>query len=283
MSSIERAADRLTKLSAKTKQNKNGVLELPVSSESLARGGEETKRKHQLDLERMEREGFLTPGMGQTPLAEEYRAIKRPLLMNAFGKGTTLVKRGNLVMITSGLPGEGKTFTSVNLAMSISMELDATVLLVDADISKSAATKTLGLMDSPGLIDVLLDEQTTIGDVIQSTNVPKFSVIPAGRSHSYTTELLASDQMRCTVDELAGRYSDRIIVFDAPPLLVTSQASVLAHHVGQILFVVEAGKTPRHAVKAAVSQLGDDRVIGMVLNKRRRSSDGYYGGYYGSY
>lgn len=231
----------------------------------------------------LERQGLLIPEADRNLLAEEYRLIKRPLLMNAFGKVSAGIERGNLVMISSALPGEGKTFTSFNLAMSMALELNSTVLLVDSDVIKPSLTRLLGLENQPGLTDVLLNSKMDLSDVIFPTDLPRLKVMPAGCNHVHSTELLASDQMGRLAQDLSERYPDRIVVFDAPPLLVTSEASVLAHQAGQILLVVEAAKTPQRVVKEAISRLNADKVIGMVLNKSRRSFRGGYGGYYGAY
>jgi receptor protein-tyrosine kinase len=237
-----------------------------------------------LNLGKLERQGYLTPDASRTKLAEEYRAIKRPLLQNAFNKGSVQLDNGNVVVVVSALPGEGKTFTAFNLAMSMAMEKDTTVLLVDGDILKASLTEMLNLRLAPGLTDVLLDHNVNLGDVIVRTEISKLSVLPAGQGHSHTTELLASSNMDRVVSELAHRYPDRIIIVDAPPLLVTSEAPILTKLAGQVLVVVEAGNTTQQVVSEAVSLLDNSKVIGMVLNKSRGSLGGdYYGQGYGYY
>ena len=239
-----------------------------------------------LNVTELERQGYLTPDAMRTKLAEEYRTIKRPLLHNAFGKGAVSVENGNVIVVVSALPSEGKTFTAFNLAMSMAMEKDTTVLLVDGDILKGSLTKMLRLGSARGLTDVLLDTKTSLGDVILKTEIPKLSVLPAGQGHSHSTELLASSNMERVAFELAQRYPDRIIIIDAPPLLVTTEAPILSRLAGQILMVVEAGKTTQQVLNEALSQLdNNNRVIGMVLNKSRGSLGGDYFGkgytYYG--
>lgn len=239
----------------------------------------------ELDLNRLKAEGYITPVGGRGQLAEEFRMIKRPLLINAFGKGAALVPDGNLIMVTSTYPGEGKTFTAVNLALSITKEVDKTVLLVDADVGRSRIHRVLGTPSGPGLIDLLLDDQIDLGDVIVRTNIPNLRVLPKGRSHPHATELLASNEMARVARELANRYPDRIVIFDSPPLLITSEAVVLSSHMGQIVFVVESKKTPQGAVKEALSLLDDSKPIGLVLNKTRKAIGTEYYGYggYGAY
>ena len=281
-SSIEKAIQRSenkgkAKLDEPQKMHAGSV----GSSESALLDSESKSQCH-VDLKELEEMGFLVPDSGhQMEMADEYRIIKRPLLANAFGKGVVPVDNGNLVMIVSALPGEGKTFTTINLGMSMAMEMDTTVLVMDGDLINPALSRVFGLADKPGLVDLLLDKEMDIGDVIYNTDIPKLKILPAGHSYHHSTELLGGEEMSRVVSELSARYDDRIILVDAPPLLVTSQANALARHAGQILMVVEEASTPQQAVKEAVSQLKEDKVIGMVLNKSTQSSFGVYGGYYG--
>lgn len=237
-----------------------------------------------INLARLKQAGLITPDGERSTIAEEFRQIKRPLLMNAFNQGVAQVKNGNLIMVTSSLPGEGKSFSSVNLAMSIAMEMDHTVLLVDADVAKPSIPGLLGVKADRGLMDLLLDDTLQLSDVLIRTNVEKLVVLPAGRGHRYSTELLASVAMRRLVEEMGQRYSDRIIIFDSPPLLVTSEARVLASYMGQIVVVVEAQKTTHEALRDALKHLEHCEVVGMLLNKGSiLPGSSYYGSYYGSY
>lgn len=264
----------------------NGVAEQggtdsPVSSrQQVPKVPARSSRQMDLDLEQLREQGFLIPDMTHSILAEEYRVIKRPLLNNAFGRSARKIDHGNLIAITSALPGEGKTFTSINLAMSVAMELDRTVLLVDADIGRPMLTVRLNFESELGLTDLLLDPGVDISDVLIRTNVSKLTVLPAGRRHHKATELLASDYMRSLATEFSERYPDRVVIFDSPPLLVTSQASVLARLVGQVALVVEAGRTPQHLVKEALGMLDSTEIVGLVLNK---SSQDLGTNYYYSY
>ena len=239
----------------------------------------------EIDLARLEEMGMLVPANGRSVMAEEYRAIKSPILANAFGDKTRPDDHSNLVMVTSALPGEGKSFTSICLAMSIAMELDRTVLLVDADLSRSSVTKYLGIEADAGLVDYLLEPDKKLEEVLIKTNVSNLTILPSGRPHQHATELLASDAMTQLAQELANRYPDRIIVIDTPPLLVTSESKVLTGLVGQILIVVEAFKTAQSTLDDALGLLDGDMNVGLVLNKNRTGkSGGYYGGYgYGYY
>lgn len=237
-----------------------------------------------INLARLKQAGMITPDGERSTIAEEYRQIKRPLIMNAFNQGVAPVKNGNLIMVTSSLPGEGKSFSSVNLAMSIAMEMDHTVLLVDADVAKPSVPGLLGLKADRGLMDLLLDESLQLADVLIKTNVEKLTLLPAGRGHRYSTELLASVAMRRLIEEMGQRYSDRIIIFDSPPLLATSEARVLASYMGQIVVVVEAQKTTHEALREALKHLEHCDIVGMLLNKGNYlPGNSYYGSYYGAY
>jgi receptor protein-tyrosine kinase len=240
-----------------------------------------TSRQVVLDLQGLERSGFLTPNQAQSLLAEEYRHLKRPILRRATPREADHVDEGNLVIMTSSLPGEGKTYMSINLAMSIAMEVDRTILLVDADVAKADVSRVLGVHDEPGLSSYLSGKETDLSKLILRTNVETLSVLPAGPHYSKLTELLASEQMSALVKDLSLRYPDRIVLFDSPPLLATSGASVLTHLMGQVLMVVEAVRTPKSAVKAALRQLVGVRSLNFVLNKQRRSAGGAYGSGYG--
>lgn len=239
------------------------------------------KRTVRIDLDALRARGMVVPDGMPTPVAQQFRVIKRPLLVNAFGgAGKRTVPNGRRLMITSAFPGEGKSFCSINLAMSIAAERDHGVLLVDADVARPAIPRQLGIDTDAGLIDWLLDGSPDLSQLVLDTNVDTLSILPAGRRHDRTTELLASDGMSRLLDELTHRYPDRIIICDAPPLLVTTEARVLASHMGQIVLVVEAGKTPREMVTQALSTIESCEVVGLVLNKAPAvETGGYYAGY----
>jgi len=226
-------------------------------------------RRVELDLVRMRELGMVTAAGGRTPLLEDFRVIKRPLLQRAFAQRQPGENPGNLIMLTSSLPGEGKTYCAINLAMSIAMELDHTVLLVDADVARPSVLRTLGLPAQRGLMDLLTDDKLDMADVMLRTNVDTLSILPAGTGTPRATELLASSTMSNLVNEIANRYPDRIVIFDSPPLLLTSEAHVLASHMGQIAIVVEAQTTTQHAVKEALHQLEGFNNVNLIYNKTR--------------
>ena len=226
-------------------------------------------RKVELDLTRMRELGMVTAAGGRTNLLEEFRIIKRPLLKRAFEERGPKDNPRNLIMVTSSLPGEGKTYSSINLAMSIAMELDHTVLLVDADVARPSVLRTLGLPAHRGLMDILIGDGPDVADVLLRTNVDTLTILPAGTSTPRATELLASSTMTKLLHELANRYPDRIIIFDSPPLLLTSESRVLASHMGQIVVVVEAQTTTQHAVKEALHKLEGFANVNLIYNKTR--------------
>lgn len=255
----------------------------PVHGSHVERAlGRRSQQVH-IDLERLAAAGFVTPDAPRSQLADEFRVIKRPLLTNVHGKSAAADARANLIMVTSSLPGEGKTFVAINLALSIAMELDNTVLLVDADVSRPATLERLGLPPSRGLLDILTDSALELPDVLLRTNVDQLSLLPAGTAHARATELLASDAMNRLVDELAVRYPDRMLVFDAPPLLPSTESRVLATHMGQVMLVVEAERTPQASVTQALATIESCPVVLTVLNKVPHSRLSAYYGHYGQY
>ena len=242
-------------------------------------------REIRIDLARLGQLGMVTPDVPRSAVAEEFRVIKRPLLRNAVATGAAAIKNGSLIMVSSAMPGEGKSFTAINLAISMAMELDYTVLLVDADVSRPSVLNRLGLPPERGLMDVLAGDVSELGDVLLRTNIEKLSILPAGMPHPRATEMLASESMNRLLEQIANRYHDRIIVFDSPPLLVTTEARVLATHMGQIVMVVEAERTTHSTVKQALATIESCPVKLMVLNKSRAAGAGSYYGYgygYGS-
>jgi exopolysaccharide/PEP-CTERM locus tyrosine autokinase len=225
--------------------------------------------------------GMLTPDIPRSDIAEEYRTIKRPLLINIAGDAvTTPIPHGNLIMVTSALEGDGKTFCAISLAMSIAMEQDKTVLFVDADTTKADAGQMLGVAaTSPGLIDLLQKPGASVDDFILPTNVEKLRILPAGALHNHANELLASARMQQLMLELSEDDPNRVVIFDSPPLLLTTEATVLADFMGQIVFVVSAEMTPQHAVTRAIEQIGEEKMVGMVLNRARQRMNPYYQAY----
>lgn len=238
--------------------------------------GRSRSRQVELDLARLEEAGYVIGANASSRIAEEFRIVKRPVLTNIQAAGKDMT-RANMVMVTSSVPGEGKTFTAINLALSIAMEMDRRVLLVDADVAQPTIPHRLGLSPGKGLLDMLSDPSLPLSECLLRTNIDKFTVLPAGTPHERSTELLASEAMSRLVADLTNRYPDRVVIFDTPPLLASSESRVLATYLGQILFVAEADRTAQATINEALSTIESCPVVMTVLNKARRTADAPYG------
>lgn len=274
-SKVEAPAVEASNSKAVEKDNKEDASKSPQA------GVEKKKGFIQLSTEG---EHFVSES-GRRIINEEYRAIKRKVLSNAFGPLAKTLNNSNIIMVSSPNPNEGKTFTAINLALSIALERDKTVLLVDADVLRPSVMKTIGQTFDSGLMEYLLGEIDDIGEAIYHTSLDTLKIIPAGKSHHLSSELLASTKMLDIVNEFATRYSDRVVIFDTPPLLGINETAILANLAGQAIVVVEEGKTNLNRVAKAVEQLNPDMAKGFVVNKSRAANSdgaGYYGYYYGS-
>ncbi|MBI5926158.1 MAG: AAA family ATPase [Aquabacterium sp.] len=313
MSTIEQAAKRLEQLrragvdvselsnSTTDETNTSGIAEpnsalpdtpvlvahepntpAPAATPSTTSAPVSDRKSRQIDLDflKMQRAGLLVPGQPRSQLEEEIRIIKRPLLDNVKEQSAIRPERANLIMVTSAMAGEGKTQTALNLAVSMAMELDYTVLLVEADVIRPTALERLGVKADKGLLDLLQHPGMDLSDVLLKTNIPKLTLLPTGTGNARSTELLASGAMSHLLNELASKYNDRVIVFDTPPLLSTTESRVLAAQMGQVVMVVEAAKTSLTMVKQAFATVEDHPVVMTVLNKYRgpkgHNTYGYY-------
>ena len=250
------------------------AVQAPVPAADIRKTGTTVR----IDLNRLRQQNMTTPDGERTAISESFRRIKRHIL--AYMSSPDAPPAANLIMITSSLPKEGKTFCTINLAISLAMEMDRRVLLVDADVLRPSVTAVLGINNvKKGLMDVLID-RISLEDVLCNTNIEKLSLLPAGRPHAHASELLASDAMRAMLKEMAERYHDRIIIFDSPPLLATTESCVLAGLMGQVLVVVEAGRTAESTLKDALSRIeSNNNVMGVLLNKGVAPGSALYGGY----
>ena len=285
---MSKIQESLRQLQARAKQ-RNGATAKPEKPEQkrLARlvprdhgyGGHQVV----VDHAQLRANGLLASGDDERRLAEQYRAIKRPLLSNADPANRDVMPLGNLVMVASALSGEGKTFTSVNLCLSIARERDWSVVLVDADSSKQDLTRLFSAENEPGFIDLLREPDLFFEDLVMPTDIPGFSILPAGKHDANTSELLASRRMKELCQEISSIDSGRMIVMDSSPLLLTTESTALATQVGQILMVVRANKTEQQSIVAALDRLDPDKAINCVLNQTSGSdiTEGY--GYYGYY
>jgi protein-tyrosine kinase len=305
MSVIEQAAKRLEELrragievagtpakESTPKRDRDGVAVSTIPADLretvepsgvavAARQRNATQAKFDIDLAKLAREGFVTPDMPRSRIADEFRIVKRPLIANATGKGKMPVRNGNLIMVTSAVPAEGKTFCALNLAMSIAMELDRTVLLVDADVARPSLPRLLGLPACKGLLDAVGDNSFDLDEALLQTNVEKLTLLTSGTQRTNATELLASEGMDRLLEELASRFPERIVIFDSPPILVTTESRVLASHMGQIVFVVRAESTLQSDVKKALATIEACPVKMILLNQARTVAQGAYGYGYG--
>jgi receptor protein-tyrosine kinase len=244
-------------------------------------------RTLRLDPTRLARRGIYMPQTIANRTTEEFRLIKRAALRRAAQAREDGNANANLVMVTSAKEGEGKTFVSLNLALSLAVEDAASVVLIDADTAKSSVSRHLGLPETDGLMELLEDPSAPAEQVMLATSVERLSVIPAGRPHRLGVELLASRRMGTILREIAERDPNRMVVLDAPPLLAATEPSALAAQVGQVLFVVETDRTSRAAVQESLGMLAVCPQVGLVLNKARFNFGGvrfgtYYSDYYAS-
>ncbi len=287
---VERAAQRLGDDSGPAPRPAPGAAPGPAvlppkpDAGSRASAGQASGRIA-IDLDRLQALGMVTPRGERSSIAEEFRMIKRPLLQAAFTYRPGQVRRDNLIMVTSALPSEGKTFTAINLAMSIAKERDVHVLLVDSDLSRPNVGPMLNVTAEKGLTDLLDDPALDVRDVLLRTNVPNLSLILAGKPHPMGTEMLASQRATSLIREMAERYKDRIVIFDSAPALVSAEGTALSPHVGQVLLIVEAERTTELEVKGALDVLHACDSIQLVLNKVRtrfglHGKGGYEGYYY---
>jgi receptor protein-tyrosine kinase len=299
MNSIEKALQKKNQQALKTEDKiDNSESEVETANQSsiekatAASPSNETKRqstkksplsnqKIEIDFAMLESKGFVSTNSQRQLINEEYRAIKRKLLDNAFGPLSKSLNNSNIIMVTSSRPGEGKTFTAINLALSIALEQDKTVLLVDADVLRPNVMRTLEQENKQGLMEYLLGEKDNISEVMCRTNLENLRIVSAGKSHHLSTELLASEKMYVAVEEFANRYTDRVVIVDTPPLLGINETAILANLAGQALVVTEEARTKLVDVQKAVEQLNPEMAIGFIVNKAEKgSSDGTGYGYY---
>lgn len=250
-----------------------------VAEPSTASALPRSSKAVQLDLHRLAQEVLLVPGHDRHELAAEFRGIKRPIVANLASSSNAAIPGSNLIVVTSAVPGEGKTFCAINLALSLAAEVDKTVLLVDADVLKPTVARRLGIDVQAGLLDVLANSKIDLADVLLKTNIPKFTLLPSGAPRAESAELLAGGNMKQLFDELSHRYPDRIIIVDAPPLLPTTEARTLASRAGQVVMVVGAGSTSQSLVTQAFEAIEGCRNVMSILNRRSGILRNYGNGY----
>lgn len=277
MSIVERALKRLQADSSasRTRRIFGKVVETGASPAA-------TGRVISIDQDALRMAGLLAPKHQEQEIASQYRQIKRPLIAAAKGKGREPLPNGRLIMVASALPGEGKTFTAINLAFSIALEKDLHVVLVDGDVAKPQISKMFGAGSERGLLDAVIDPNVELESLILPTDVPNLLLMPAGTPSDHATELLASQRMLEAMDRLLHKDGSRIFLFDSPPLLLSTEAPALAEVVGQIVVVVRAEYTEHHVLLNALSRLPESCSPSLLLNQATQRSTGYYHYGYGA-
>lgn len=246
-------------------------VSLPASSDLVA-----------VDRVALAEAGFILPDQRPGPLAEEFRIVKRQLLLRAAGEGGQPIKNGRMILVCSANPDEGKTFCSVNLALSMSRETDLDIVLVDSDLNNPEIAKLMDIEDGPGLIDALSNPAIDIESCLTRTDIPNLSILRAGRRTDDATELLASQRTRTMIEDMLNRSPTRIAIFDSPPALSASPASVLAMLAGQTVMVVKADKTSEAELREALGLLDGCDHIQLLLNGVTFTPNGKrFSSYYG--
>ena len=261
----------------------SNLVETPSAHESdKSIISEPPKRRLDVNLSRLAAMGFVTPNATRNRTTDEMRLIKRAVLS---GRMNASDSNSNLILVTSAVNAEGKTFTAVNLALSLAAEENIQVLLVDADFYKRDAFSLMGLEQDVGLIDALQDATIDFRDILFETNIPNFSVVPSGEYHERSTELLGGTRVKEFFDDLAREHQNRLTIIDCPPLLLTTEAVALTSHVGQVLFVIRAESTREEQVRRAIELIDARPTVGLVLNraKMKSNSSGYGSNYYTGY
>ena len=256
-----------------------------LATPGILRGSEPPSDTGSIDAVALERAGMVDWSRTRSRVSEEFRLVQRQILRNAFAPPGAEPGFSNLLMVTSARPGEGKSFTAVNLAGSIARQGNNHVLLVDADSKRDSICYPMGLADAPGLLDLAANPKLDPGPLIIRTPIDQLSILPIGRERERSPVLFSSQEMIRLIQSLGRRYADRLLVLDAPPCLSTSDPAVLAPVVGQILFVVEAERTQRGEIEASLELIQACPTIALVLNKQQISSRytfGAYSSYYSS-
>ena len=247
---------------------------IPVVDRSTGKRSREVA----IDLDSLASQGYLTPNLSDRVLAEQMRVIKMALIKNTEMAAQRGLRR-NLILVTSATAGEGKTFFSMNVAMSLAMEVDFHALLVDADVLRPSVLERYGIASGPGLLDLATQPELDVSDVLLRTNVPKLTLLPAGAENRKSPELLSSAYIDRLLTELSERYADRLVIFDAPPILVSSGTRHLASRVGQVVMVVHADSTDSRAVSQAFAAVDSCPLVSTVLNRSTTQSPDAYGYY----
>jgi exopolysaccharide/PEP-CTERM locus tyrosine autokinase len=277
MSIIENAIGRLRRETVSPRST--GAAREDQGRESTERTDPLAHRRIAIDVEALRAAREIPEITEERRFAEHYREIKRPLIARALAVDARPDAR--LILVTSALPADGKTFTSLNLALSIARERDVTVLLVDADAPKAHLSRSFGVVDEPGLLNALSNNALDVESLVLETNIPGLEVLPVGKAAEGTApELISSARMGQIAARLTALYPRRLVLLDSSPLLASSEARALKQIPGQILLVARAGRTPRQALLDAIGMVEKSKLYGLVLNEAHESGEqGYYYGY----
>ena len=282
MSKIQEALEKLQSAGNLAARRSRPAISAPLSDDTAPVPVLSVEKKVvDVGLDALRAAGMIAPERDKRLIADQFREIKRPLIAHAFGRRATQVPDGHLIMVSSAIAGEGKTFAVVNLALSMARERDHSVLLVDGDVVKPHITNVLGLSKDIGLLDILDNRSIHPESAVLPTNVDGLSILPAGKHYTNTTELLASERMDEVLSTLGSSVKNRIVLFDSAPLLQTSESKILGSVVGQIILVVRAESTEQNLVDDAIDTLDEDKAVSLILNQARSVKDGHvyaYGG-----
>ncbi|MEO5938559.1 MAG: AAA family ATPase [Sphingomonas sp.] len=254
----------------------------PVASTPVCHAPPVPAREAAIDRDLLAENGLLVPGAAIGVRAEEFRLAKRQLLLTAQRLAGSDPAKARTILVCSPQPGDGKTYCAVNLAISMAAERDVRILLVDADFAKPGVMSRLGVEDGPGLLDALGDPSIDVETCVVGTDIPNLSLLPAGAGSTSDTELIASDRTPALIARLLAADPERVVIFDSPPALAASPASVLALHVGQIMLVVRADRTSESDIRESVHRLEGCENIQLLLNSVTFAPGGArFGSYYG--
>jgi protein-tyrosine kinase len=274
MSIIENAIDRLRRTDLAPRPA--GI----PAGDRLDPHGMVAHRRVRVDLDLLRARGEIPEASEDRRFADYYREIKRPLIARALA--TDARQEVRIILVTSALPADGKTFTALNLALSMARERDISVLLLDGDAPKAHLSHSLGVENEPGLLNALANTAVDVESMVLATDIPGLEVLPAGKAtEGAASELIGSARMAQVAARLTALRPRRLVLMDSSPLLVSSEARALKQIPGQILMVARAGKTPRQALLDAIAQVDKSKLHGLVLNEAHETgAQGYYG-YYG--
>ncbi len=280
MSLVEKALKRLTESRGRTEPVARPVVPPASAAPVTPKVGTTHRPRRDLDFPALRASGLLPPDQERKTFSQVYRGIKRPILNRMAQRTESALDaaRANVLMVASAAPGDGKTFTAVNLALSFAMERDRHVVLIDGDVVKRELSQRLGFGNDPGLLELLDDATLAVNSYVLQTDLPNLSVLPAGTPSQQATELLSSARMQSLVNQLCVD-PDVMVIFDSPPLLLTTESRAIAEIAGQALLVVREGSTTQDMLSRALPLLQACPSVSLILNQSISSSHTYGYGY----